>query len=137
MILNTDGTFDYTPVLNFFGPDSFEYTLTDGELTDTATVSIDVLPVNDAPVAEDDSFNVDEDTVLAGNVLDDNGILTGFDPLMDDIQNFIQLSESNGNTEIQINADGDEGGTFTTIAVIEGGVSKPRSLATRTAFRKP
>lgn len=68
--LNTDGTFAYSPKLDFFGADSFEYTVTDGELTDVATVNIDVLPINDAPVAEDDSgFSGDRDTVISGNGL--------------------------------------------------------------------
>lgn len=40
----------YTPALNFNGTDAFTYTASDGALTDTATISITVLPVNDAPV---------------------------------------------------------------------------------------
>lgn len=39
----------YTPALNFFGAENFTYTLSDGELTDTATVSLTVTNVNDAP----------------------------------------------------------------------------------------
>ena len=40
--LNPDGTFTYTPNVNFAGPsDSFTYTLTDGNgATNTATVTI-------------------------------------------------------------------------------------------------
>jgi hypothetical protein len=42
----------YTPNANYFGPDSFTYTISDGNGgTDTATVSITVTPVNDPPVA--------------------------------------------------------------------------------------
>ncbi|MDW8308335.1 MAG: FG-GAP-like repeat-containing protein [Verrucomicrobiales bacterium] len=40
----------YTPQPNYFGPDSFQYTTTDGSLTSAvATVTINVVPVNDAP----------------------------------------------------------------------------------------
>ena len=46
---------NYTPDSNYNGPDSFTYTISDGNGgTDTATVSISVTAVNDAPVAVDD-----------------------------------------------------------------------------------
>ena len=42
----------YAPALNYHGQDSFDYTIADpGGLTDTATVTVTVLPVNDAPEA--------------------------------------------------------------------------------------
>ena len=42
----------YAPALNYHGQDSFDYTIADpGGLTDTATVTVTVLPVNDAPQA--------------------------------------------------------------------------------------
>jgi hypothetical protein len=53
----------YTPAANYHGPDSFAYTADDGEGgTATATVSITVRPVNDPPVATDQSIALDEDT---------------------------------------------------------------------------
>ena len=51
----TPGHYTYTPNANFTGPDSFTYTVSDGTLTDTGTVSVTVTPVNDAPVAVDDT----------------------------------------------------------------------------------
>lgn len=47
---NGDGTITYTPNADYNGPDSFTYTITDGEFDSTATVTIDVKPVNDAPI---------------------------------------------------------------------------------------
>lgn len=44
-----DGGFTYFPFPNFSGFDSFLYLATDGPFSDTATVIIEVLPVNDAP----------------------------------------------------------------------------------------
>lgn len=39
---NGNGTYTYTPTPGYAGPDSFSYTVTDGALTDTATVAITV-----------------------------------------------------------------------------------------------
>jgi VCBS repeat-containing protein len=48
--LNPNGTFTYTPVANYNGPDSFTYQATDGTTnSNTVTVSLNVIPVNDAP----------------------------------------------------------------------------------------
>ena len=53
----------YTPNANYFGPDSFTYTISDGNGgTDTATVSVNVTSVNDNPTANDDSATVAEDS---------------------------------------------------------------------------
>ena len=42
----------YTPDANYFGADSFTYTISDGNGgTDTATVNVTVTAVNDNPVA--------------------------------------------------------------------------------------
>jgi len=50
LTLNPDGSFTYTPNLNFNGNDSFTYKATDGSLfSNVATVTITVNPVNDPP----------------------------------------------------------------------------------------
>ncbi|MBU6953421.1 tandem-95 repeat protein [Hahella sp. HN01] len=48
---NGDGTLTYTPDANVFGSDSFEYSVKDdaGDSSNTATVTIAIAPVNDAP----------------------------------------------------------------------------------------
>ncbi len=48
---NADGTFDYVPNADFFGSDTFTYTVTDSEgfASDPATVTIAIDPVNDEP----------------------------------------------------------------------------------------
>lgn len=54
LFLNGDGSFTYTPDANFNGADIFTYKVSDGQGgEDTATVTITVNPVNDAPVLED------------------------------------------------------------------------------------
>jgi len=56
------GEMTYTPDPGFNGVDAFAYTISDGNGgSATATVSVTVRPVNDPPVAVDDSIEVDED----------------------------------------------------------------------------
>jgi RNase H-fold protein (predicted Holliday junction resolvase) len=87
------GALLYTPTTNYNGPDSFTFTLSDGSLQATGTVSISVTPVNDAPLADDQSVTTPEDTaksmVLTGSDVDGtnltftiltlstNGVLSG------------------------------------------------------------
>ena len=78
VLLNTDGTFTYTPDLNFFGTDSFTYEVSDSNGgIDQAIVSITVSSVNDVPVATDDPFNTDEDVALTGSVLGNDSDIDG------------------------------------------------------------
>ena len=60
--MEPDGSFIYTPASNWFGVDSFEYEVSDGVLTASATASITVYAVNDPAVAVDDYVVTDEDT---------------------------------------------------------------------------
>jgi hypothetical protein len=56
-ITNTSsGAFTYTPTANYAGTDSFNFIASDASASDTATITITVLPVNDAPVGVDLSF---------------------------------------------------------------------------------
>jgi len=70
----------YAPDTNYFGPDSFTFKVNDGHVdSSSATVSITVSPVNDAPIAPDQSATVDEDVPGAINLLAsdvDDGALT-------------------------------------------------------------
>ena len=61
--INGDGTVTYTPDPDFHGIDSFTYTIEDGNGgTDTASVILTVLPINDGPDAVDDADSTDEDS---------------------------------------------------------------------------
>ena len=65
----SDGTVTYTPNANFSGADSFTYTISDGQGgTATATVTLEVTAVNDAPVGQDSSAGGDEDAAIEGVV---------------------------------------------------------------------
>jgi hypothetical protein len=86
---NPDGTIDYTPDPDYDGLDSFDYQVCDiGGLCDTATVTITVSAVNDAPVAADDGATttvdqpvdidvVTNDTDVDGDTLSVTGVTQG------------------------------------------------------------
>jgi len=62
------GAFTYTPNANFYGTDSFIFTVSDGQASDTGTVTLTVNSINDAPVANDQSLETDEDVPLNGTL---------------------------------------------------------------------
>uniref|UniRef100_UPI002A0A14BA cadherin-like domain-containing protein n=1 Tax=uncultured Tolumonas sp. TaxID=263765 RepID=UPI002A0A14BA len=67
-----EGNIVFTPAADYHGPASFTYTISDGQGgSDTATVTIEVTPVNDnphavndAPAAQSDALVTPEDTAL-------------------------------------------------------------------------
>ena len=83
--------------------ETFTYTVRDngGELS-TATVTIEVQGVNDAPVANNDTPAVDEDSVLNDNVLDNDS-----DPDHGDVQNLAvsEVQGAPGNVGVQTTSD--------------------------------
>jgi len=73
--LASDGSFTYTPDPDFSGFDSFTY---QGTGTNIATVTIEVSPVNDAPVANADSFTLVSSTTPSDfDVLDNDTDIDG------------------------------------------------------------
>ncbi|MBS0440719.1 MAG: tandem-95 repeat protein, partial [Proteobacteria bacterium] len=68
------GNVVFTPAANYNGPASFTYTVSDGNGgISTATVTVNVAAVNDAPVAQAASFTVAEDAAVV------NGAVTATD----------------------------------------------------------
>jgi len=108
VVLASDGSFTYTPPSeNYNGPDSFQYTIremADGEFVndpDTATVSINVVAVNDPPVAVGEAFETQEDTALAG-------VVTGNDTDIEDGTNltYVLVDGPSNAASFALNADG-------------------------------
>lgn len=67
--LLASGQVVFTPASNFNGTGSFTYTVSDGNGgSDTATVTVGVRPVNDAPTTSDQPISTAEDTPVVGSV---------------------------------------------------------------------
>ncbi|TOF46054.1 RTX toxin, partial [Vibrio parahaemolyticus] len=64
-----DGKLVFTPAENFNGEATITYIVTDGDLTDEAKVTVTVTPVNDSPVAVDDTTSIQEDTAVTIDAL--------------------------------------------------------------------
>ncbi|MDF4755496.1 tandem-95 repeat protein [Vibrio parahaemolyticus] len=72
-----DGKLVFTPAENFNGEATITYIVTDGDLTDEAKVTVTVTPVNDSPVAVDDTVSTQEDTVVTIDVLPNDSDVDG------------------------------------------------------------
>ncbi|MBS1686628.1 MAG: tandem-95 repeat protein [Bacteroidetes bacterium] len=69
--IDSAGTYTYASGLLYTGLDSFSYSLCDGgtpDLCDTAYVIVTVTTLNQPPVAVNDTFNINEDSVLTASV---------------------------------------------------------------------
>jgi hypothetical protein len=63
--VSPDGKFTYTPKLNFNGSDSFQARVSDLDgAFDDATIKVEVTPVNNTPVLQDDALSTKEDVAL-------------------------------------------------------------------------
>ena len=99
-MLNPDGSFTYIPTSNWNGIDTFTYRATDAtDPSNIATVTITVNPVNDDPVANDDSRGTPEDIAIVIDVLTNDTDVES-DPLS--IDSFTQGS----NGTVTDNGDG-------------------------------
>ena len=69
-VSNLGTSLQYAPNPNFYGVDTFTYTASDGHGgTSSATVTVRITAVNDAPLAQDDSASTDEDVAVTVSVL--------------------------------------------------------------------
>ncbi|MDB4374531.1 tandem-95 repeat protein [bacterium] len=84
----------YTPLLNFNGSETFTYSISDGkDGSDTATVTVDVTPVNDAPVASNDNGST-----LAGNAVTIDVLTNDSDVDAGDVLSISSVSNPNNGT---------------------------------------
>ena len=103
VVLNANGSFTYTPDADFSGVDTFTYVLSQGSAgTDTGLVTITVAPVNDAPVAGDDTYGTTSGTPLT---VGSPGVLTN-DTDVDDVAPSAGSPSDPANGSVVLNTDG-------------------------------
>ena len=69
----SNGNVIYTPPADYFGPVTISYTVSDGNGgSDDASISLTVTSVNDAPVANSDSYGTSEDQTVTISVLNND-----------------------------------------------------------------
>ncbi|QDT22259.1 hypothetical protein HG66A1_40660 [Gimesia chilikensis] len=104
LTLESDGSFSFDPagVYNYLAvgetaTETFTYKISDGNGgTDTASVTITIHGVNDAPVAQDDDFTITQNETLNMNhhsVINSNGNGADYDP---DTSDSIEVTAVNG-----------------------------------------
>jgi len=99
---NDNLTVLYTPNPDYFGPDSFEYTLsTSSGDEDSAVVTLDITAVSDAIVATDDFASTYEDTPVVINVLQND-----YEPDGDTVTLLVTTPPSGGIATVIITVDG-------------------------------
>ncbi len=130
---NGDGSWTYTPSVNDDTSVSFAYNITDGLAITSNSATLDILPVNDAPVTVASSFTTDEDVPLQSldilsNVSDiDSNTLSistvsalhgsvSINP--DNAINYIPDADYNGDDLISYSVDDGNGGQSSGIASV-------------------
>lgn len=130
IVINSDGTFTYSPALNFFGSDTIIVQICDDGSPLPAncvndTIFVTVTPVNDAPVANNDADTTLEDTPISINVVandvDIDGTIDASTVDLDLTQAGIQNSKSTPEGTWTVNATGIV--TFTPLANFNGSAS--------------
>jgi hypothetical protein len=77
-VINPDNTVTYTPDADFYGSDSFNYTVSDGNGgSDTAAITVTVTSVNDVPIANDDTADTLQETAVLIAVLANDADVDG------------------------------------------------------------
>jgi len=115
---NAVGTFFYRPVEDYTGLDSLTFSITDGVLSDTATVLFTLTAVNDAPLAFVATVKTDEDIDYYGSVFAsdiDNDPLT-YSLLTNPTYGTVTITDSSSGTYTyspKVNYSGSDSFTFT------------------------
>ena len=116
--LDENGNVVVTPPLNSTSGLFIDYTVSDGfDGTDSATIYVDIIPVNDAPFAIEDSFESYRDLPIVLRISD----LLGNDYDLEDTQGIIQTAltflSAQNTSEGSISVYGDE---FVVIEIADG-----------------
>src|SRR5206468_33025 len=104
LTLNADGSFTYTPNANANGADTFTYKANDGAAdSNIVTAHTTISPINDSPVAGNDAYTMNEDSVLTAGAA--SGVLANDSDVDGDTLSAILVSGPSKGT-LTLNADG-------------------------------
>lgn len=130
-LVGTDITFSPTP--GFAGNATFTYTVSDGTLTDTATVTVVVDAVNDGPVALDDTSSTNEDvplTIPTSSLLANDSDVDGPSLTITSVQDALGGTVSLANDEVTFTPGPDTSGSASfTYTVSDGSLTANATVA--------
>ncbi|MGB2221027.1 MAG: cadherin-like domain-containing protein [Neptunomonas phycophila] len=138
LVANADGSWNYTPAADDNGTISFSYTISDGTDSVSNTATLDIIPVNDAPVSTPATLApIDEDSGV--RVITQDDLLAGYASDVDgDSLTASDLLITEGNGSLVANADGtwnytpdaDDNGTISFSYTISDGAASTINMAT-------
>ncbi|HDM8144664.1 TPA: tandem-95 repeat protein [Vibrio harveyi] len=100
---NGDGTFTVVPDADFNGELDLTFDISDGQETVSSSIDLTVRPINDAPVPEDKTFEVEEDGTL---IFTDADLLAGATDIEGDNLTVEGVSYDGGNGILTDNGNG-------------------------------
>jgi hypothetical protein len=134
LAVQSGGTLVYTPPANFHGTASFQYKAVRGTLqSGLATVTITVLPVNDAPHANPDTYTLDLSTSgsISGNIIQGR-TTSGRDTDVDGDSLTVEIDPASVNFTPAdfVSFSGDANGAFTLVPALDNQGNPKRSKFT-------
>jgi VCBS repeat-containing protein len=143
VVVNTNGSFVYTPNPDYFGNDTIVVNVCDSgfplpAICTTDTVFIIINPVNDAVVVNNQTVTTNEDTPVSGNILTND-----FDPEGTALSVILPAIFGPQNGSIIMNTNGDftytpnqnfNGTDFVVFQVCDSGIPLPATCAIDTLF---
>jgi gliding motility-associated-like protein len=141
--VNPDGSYTYTPTLNYYGLDTVIIEVCDQGIPlpvvcQADTLFINVLPINDAPIVQNENLNVLSGVTLNGNVLlndtdIENTLLTTNTTIVDDANNGTFTINSDGTFSYTSNI-GFNGIDTIVVSVCDSGFPLPQLCVNDTIF---
>jgi len=143
IVINSDGSYTYTPTLNYYGLDTVIIEVCDQGIPlpgvcQADTLFINVLPINDAPIVQNENLNVLSGVTLNGNVLlndtdIENTLLTTNTTVVDDANNGTFTINSDGTFSYTSNS-GFTGIDTIVVSVCDSGFPLPQLCVNDTIF---
>ena len=121
-VANNGSDVTYTPNVDVNGQDTFTYTTSDGNGgSDIATVTVNVGAINDAPVANDDTADTDEDNATTINVLTNDTDIDGDGLTVNAVTQGTNGTVANNGADVTYTPNADfEGADTFTYAITDG-----------------